>query len=142
MAITNGTSAAPLPPTKIHRIAPDVNLLEPLSRRGTGPGIVAVVHETGLVSDHEARIEDGVPSGIMKWAEEGYAVVELLPEVWESGERLPLVEAVDALRMCKTCEPKGQVGLICNAQMLSLSSTRDNKLTCNQATTRPRGQKL
>ena len=116
MAITNGNSAAPLPPTKIHRVASSINLLEPLSRKGTGPGIIVLVHETGLVSDHEARIENGVPSGIMKWAEEGYAVVELLPEVWESSGREPLIEAIDALRACEMCERKGFIGLICTAR--------------------------
>ena len=113
MAITNRSSAAPLPPTKIHRIATGINLLEPLSRKGIGPGVVVLVHETGLSDDYEARIEDGVPSGIMKWAEEGYAVVELLRAAWEDGDRQPMREAIDALQNRGTCEPKNSVGVIC-----------------------------
>lgn len=108
-------AVAPLPATKIHRAAPGVNLLEPLSRKGTGPGIILVVHETGLVSDTEARIENGVPSPIMKWAEEGYAVVELLPEVWADASSLPIHLAIAALLRCETCDDSisGRFGIVC-----------------------------
>lgn len=59
--------APPLPTTNLKSIGSGVSLLAPLSRRGHGPGIIL------LVPDHEDQltISQGVPSLLVKWAEEG-----------------------------------------------------------------------
>lgn len=113
MVQTNGTTAA-LPPTRINDIAPGIRVLHPLSRRGTGPGVIVVVEETGLAGSDGLRIENGVPSAVMKWAEEGFTVAEVVPEAWSNSEE-PLHLASKGLAECESCEPKEKVGIICES---------------------------
>lgn len=98
----------PLPSPDLTEVAPGVSLLRPLSRRGTGPGMIL------LTADHEdpLAISDGVPSPLVKWAEEGYAVVEIQARALAAGSAQLLGSAVEALEGCGECEPKGKVGLV------------------------------
>ncbi|KAK6439820.1 hypothetical protein LTR95_003960 [Oleoguttula sp. CCFEE 5521] len=98
--------------TKIEAITDSISLIHPLSRKGSGPGIVLLVSESGITDKSQLRIENGIPSATMKWAEEGYCVVEVLPRAWPSGED-PLERAVDALQQASTCHPKEKVGIVC-----------------------------
>lgn len=101
-----------LPKTTLKRITPNITLLEPLSRRGCGPGLVLLVSESGAVDGASAtRIEHGVPAPLMKWAEESYTVVEITQEALLR-ETDPLEAALTALAGCQTTEPKDAVGLI------------------------------
>lgn len=56
-------------------------------------------------------ITDGVPSPLIKWAEEGYAVVEIRAEALKSAHGDPIRSAIEALYGCDVCEPKDKIGL-------------------------------
>lgn len=101
-----------LPRTTLRRITPNITLLEPLSRRGYGPGLVILVSESGAVDGVSAtRIENGIPGPLMKWAEESYTVVEITQEALFR-ETDPLKLALTELAACETTEPKNVVGII------------------------------
>lgn len=98
----------PLPSPDLTQVAPGVSLLRPLSRRGSGPGIII------LTADYEdsLAIREGVPSPLVKWAEEGYTVVEVQARALVAAEAQVVKSAVDALAGCEKCEPKDKVGLV------------------------------
>jgi carboxymethylenebutenolidase len=100
--------APPLPSTELSELMPGVALLRPLSRRGTGPGIIVL---TGNYEDPLA-IKEGVPSPLVKWAEEGYTVVEIQAQALRTGAGHIVKAALDALSSCDKCEPKDKVGLV------------------------------
>ena len=98
----------PLPQPRLHEIQPGLCLLPPLTRSGQGgPGIIVIVSD-GTPS---LRIEKGVPSPLLKWAEEGYAVAEVKAFTL-AGNAEVLKQAVEALNQCKECETKEKMGLV------------------------------
>lgn len=97
----------PLPTPVLTAVLPGVSLLQPLSRRGTGPGMIILVTD---YSDSLA-ITDGVPSPLVKWAEEGYTVVEIKAEALKSTGTDPIRSAIETLYECDVCEPKDKIGL-------------------------------
>ncbi|KAF2212815.1 hypothetical protein CERZMDRAFT_97314 [Cercospora zeae-maydis SCOH1-5] len=100
-----------LPETKLEQVAPGITLLNPLSRRGYGPGLIVLVAETG-VQGSSLRIEHGVPSPVMKWGEEGYSVVEITEAALTSSPRSVIESALEALKKSPKTEPKDAVGVI------------------------------
>ena len=56
------------------QISPHLTLQAPLSRRGKGPGIVLVLDHYALVEKSERHLD---PPPLKKWAEEGFAVVQV-----------------------------------------------------------------
>ncbi|POS69410.1 hypothetical protein DHEL01_v212194 [Diaporthe helianthi] len=98
----------PLPSPELSEVRPGVSLLRPLSRLGTGPGIIVLTpnYEDSLA------INDGVPSPLVKWAEEGYTVVEIQARALRTGAGHIIKAAIEVLRDCDKCEPKDQVGLV------------------------------
>ncbi|KAK6388266.1 hypothetical protein LTR95_019737, partial [Oleoguttula sp. CCFEE 5521] len=107
-----GEVSGSLPYTRIEVVTHGVSVVHPLSRKGTGPGIILLVSESGINAGSQLRIEHGVPSATMKWAEEGYCVAEVVPEAW-SAQDDPLKEAVDALKQAINCDPADRIGLVC-----------------------------
>lgn len=101
-------SPPPLPVPELAELIPGVSLLRPLSRRGTGPGMII------LTSDYEdsLAIKEGVPSPLVKWAEEGYAVVEVQARALQTGKGHVIKTAVEGLEGCDKCEPKDKIGLV------------------------------
>ncbi|KAL1639982.1 hypothetical protein SLS58_007408 [Diplodia intermedia] len=67
--------AVPLPSTPPRPIAPNIVLQPPLSRRGTGPGLVLVVGAHLPLGGGDATLD---PPPLLKWAEEGFAVVQVM----------------------------------------------------------------
>ncbi|KIW15885.1 hypothetical protein PV08_05935 [Exophiala spinifera] len=101
--------APPLPSPNLRELEPGVSLLWPLSRRGYGPGLIVLTTDT----DDPLAIKDGVPSHLVKWAEEGYAVVGIEERAFSSSRASMLLAlAVDALAHCEKCDPKGTIGLV------------------------------
>lgn len=101
----------PLPRADLETIQPGVLLLPPLSRRGHGPGLVLLIPD----SNANLTIIDGVPSHMIKWAEEGYTVVAiqastLKDNVLSSAEILKA--CIIALTSCDLCDAKETVGLV------------------------------
>lgn len=98
----------PLPSPEPTEIMPGMCLLRPLSRLGTGPGIVILTHDY----KDSLAIKEGVPSPLVKWAEEGYAVIEIQATALNAGKGDIIKSAVDVLRSCDKCEPKDKIGLV------------------------------
>lgn len=113
---TNGANGAhdetplPLPQVKLSDISPGLALLEPLSRRGIGPGLIVLPHDS-ITKDRRTAIENGVPAPLIKWAEEGYAVVEVGGEALRDPSSA-LGAALEALRNCSACDQAEAVGLV------------------------------
>ncbi|RMJ11425.1 hypothetical protein BHE90_009674 [Fusarium euwallaceae] len=100
---------APLPTSQLQTLSEGVSLLPPLSRRGHGPGLIILHRHT----EDPLAFYDGAPSPLLKWAEEGYAVVQLEPAAFNGrSAKDVLCEAVNALNECSKCDPKGNVGLV------------------------------
>ncbi|KAF5714330.1 carboxymethylenebutenolidase [Fusarium mundagurra] len=108
----NNFSAPPvLPATRLRNPTASLTILEPLSRRGFGPGLIILVSETGRATSDTLRIDGCVPSPLMKWAEEGYTVAEIT----EAGLANPgeaVSQALKELDAMKSTEPKNVVGVI------------------------------
>lgn len=102
----------PIPSPKLTDVGTAISLLEPLSRRGTGPGLIVLVpNQSDVDSDDRLAIKNGVPSPLVKWAEEGYAVVEIQEKASNNAQQ-SLQLALQALEQCQKCEPKGTYGLV------------------------------
>ncbi|KAE8307789.1 hypothetical protein BDV41DRAFT_584080 [Aspergillus transmontanensis] len=73
-----------------------------------GPGMIVLASGRDLGG---VRLEDGVPSPFLKWAEEGYTVVAVCLGALEDGQD-GISLALEALSHCKACHPRGKVGLV------------------------------
>lgn len=102
----------PLPSIQFEELAPGVGLLLPLSRRGHGPGLIILTPDTTT----HLNIIEAVPSPLIKWAEEGYAVVEIQQQALSAAV---IKQAIEALSRCDRCDANSKIGLIC---MIILSS--------------------
>jgi carboxymethylenebutenolidase len=103
-----------LPTPSLTSVSSGVSLLSPLSRNGTGPGIIILTPD----SEENVAIKNGVPSPLRKWGEEGYAVIEIQEKALKTDKDV-LKIAIGALSQCDKCEPKGVVGLV--GQFVSIS---------------------
>ncbi|CAG8947185.1 unnamed protein product [Penicillium salamii] len=97
-------STFPIP--RVDELESGVCVLPPLSRRGMGPGMITILPDGPPSSQ---ILVDGVPSPSMKWAEEGYTVVEIRGSALERGYSLS--RAIEALAQHDQCTPKGIIGL-------------------------------
>jgi carboxymethylenebutenolidase len=95
-------------------ISPHITLQAPLSRHGKGPGLVLILDHYALNEKSEKHLD---PPPLQKWAEEGFAVVQLLvPGKVEDGGEFPLKKVLDVLKGCEGCEFEKGVGLICKSR--------------------------
>jgi len=126
----------PLPAPRLSELRPGVHLLRPLSRRGHGPGLVVLTPDSA--SDNRLGIVEGVPWPLLKWAEEGYAVVEIQTsavKVDGSGNaRDALDAALKALAACEECDGQSKIGLV--GKNDSPSSHATKSLTAQRMTLR------
>ncbi|KAJ5947153.1 hypothetical protein N7466_000168 [Penicillium verhagenii] len=101
----------PLPKPQLEQLLPGVSLVLPLSRRGTGPGLILVLPDLGRSI---LSIENGIPSPVIKWTEESYIVAAIDESVLESSEQGGelLVEVARTLNENPLCDIKDRVGLI------------------------------
>lgn len=97
----------PLPKADRKPISQGITLLPPLSRKGTGPGLIVLVSKASDVLIHPG----GVPSPLNKWAEEGFTVVEIESSAWQDG-KTPISDAIAALKSCDKYEDTGKVALV------------------------------
>lgn len=99
--------AAALPQLQPKDVQPGVSLLAPLSRRGHGPGVILLTaNSTGQLS-----INEGVPSASIKWAEEGFTVIEIQAAALAAGPAV-LEAAVSALKECDKCDGTKKIGIV------------------------------
>ncbi|GAP92748.1 putative LEA domain protein [Rosellinia necatrix] len=127
----------PLPSAPLVRLAGNATLQPPLTRRGHGPGLVIVtcggdllpvISETRSIEQQEegSEPESGDPKTLdplpqKKWAEEGYAVVQLDFQDGNQGSddwdiEIALGRAIEALKSLETCDVKDRFGLIVYAE--------------------------
>ncbi|KAH8800277.1 hypothetical protein F5884DRAFT_547959 [Xylogone sp. PMI_703] len=98
----------PLPTAELQELSLGVSLLPPLTRRGYGPGIILLVPDT----NNQMTIAEGVPSHLVKWAEEGYTVIEIQRKALEDGGARALSTALESLSRTERCRPKEKIGLV------------------------------
>ncbi|UQC77662.1 carboxymethylenebutenolidase [Colletotrichum lupini] len=85
-----------------------VTIQPPLSRRGHGPGLIIVVEEGINLSKHD-KILDPPPS--QKWAEEGYAVAQIVVAPGAADVAGQVTSAIKSLRELDTCDDKDKFGV-------------------------------
>jgi hypothetical protein len=106
----------PLPTPQLKAVRPGVSLLPPLSRRGRGPGLVVLTP----TSEDPLKIEDGVPSVLIKWAEEGYTVVQIDASAFEDGNSVDILrEALGTIHQCDKYD-EGKIGLVGKTSMIHI----------------------
>ncbi|KAI8943669.1 hypothetical protein NX059_001653 [Plenodomus lindquistii] len=116
----------PLPAEELRKLEVGVSILSPLTRRGDGPGMILLVAD----NDAAASVIDGVPSNLLKWAEEGFTVVEIQKQALEKNATDVLRRGLDALRDNPKCESKDKVGLVSyDPSCWNLAADAVNKIT-------------
>ncbi|XWW93355.1 hypothetical protein V2A60_001288 [Cordyceps javanica] len=108
---------APLPSAQLQKLTLGISLQPPLTRRGFGPGLIILttVHEY----DEKVTHRDDAPTPVLKWAEEGYTVVQISAAAIETSNADQVFSvAMDALEKSDTCQPKGNVGVVCYSSSL------------------------
>jgi len=96
------------------QLSPNLTLQTPLSRLGRGPGLILLADENAPLGFSNKTLD---PPPLQKWAEEGFAVVQLLvtdglTEGINDAEP-KFNEAVEALRWCRECEFGSGIGVVC-----------------------------
>lgn len=74
----NETSAPPLPNAPLVTISPSCIIQPPLTRRGTGPGLIVLLPDAKDIEPSLHKHLD--PEPVQKWAEEGYGVAGITPD--------------------------------------------------------------
>lgn len=97
----------PLPQPKPQELGPGLRLLPPLSRLGRGPGLLLLVAD----STSSLTIDNGVPGLLIKWAEEGFAVVEIQAKAIAEHDDV-FKRAIEGLKQCAECDFNGKVGIV------------------------------
>lgn len=108
---------APLPSAELQILKAGVSLQPPLTRQGSGPGLIILT--TADLYDEKVAERDDAPTAVLRWAEEGYTVVQISASAIESlSVEAVFTEAIGALDKCDVCQPKDKVGLICKSGFL------------------------
>lgn len=103
---------APLPCAKLQVLKPGLSLQPPLTRLGTGPGLIILT--TPEIYDEQVTQRDDAPTAALKWAEEGYTVFQVSATAIGSSDIESVLEnASEAFEQCDQCQPKEKVGLVC-----------------------------
>jgi flavin-binding protein dodecin len=105
----------PLPNAVLIQIRSDIVLQPPLSRRGTGPGIIIFLPDSAhLVLADQSAPKSLDPDPITKWAEEGFAVVAITGTSSDevSSAAKALKEALEALQALEQVDMKQKFAVI------------------------------
>ncbi|KAK4225277.1 hypothetical protein QBC38DRAFT_483483 [Podospora fimiseda] len=91
-------------------ISARLSIQPPLSRRGSGPGLILVISIEAGVDALQPSASSLDPPPRQKWAEEGYAVAQVVQSVNTPGEvGQDIALAIDKLKELKECDGKGFV---------------------------------
>lgn len=99
----------PLPFAPLVLVSPDIVAQLPLSRRGTGPGVVLYLPEHVLLGATDTKPLD--PEPVTKWAEEGFAVFGITTSKQLDAEKT-LKQAIDALESLEQVDIKDRFAVI------------------------------
>jgi carboxymethylenebutenolidase len=98
----------PLPSAPLVTLSPNAVLQPPLSRRGTGPGVVLFLPNAVSSVETKALLD---PEPVCKWAEEGFAVVGITVSESLSIDQ-HLQQALDALQALDQVDIKQKFAVI------------------------------
>lgn len=116
--------APPLPSAPAIALGPSSVLQPPLSRRGSGPGLIVILPSSASVTPRPATVEKPLdPEPLQKWAEEGFAVVAITLPANEMEELTGddatvsdvvnrIREGVEALKAHEKVDTKDKFGLV------------------------------
>lgn len=103
---------APLPAAKLQTYGDGLSMQPPLTRLGSGPGLIILTTEE--MYDDQVTHRKDAPTALLKWAEEGYTVFQISASAISSANvEAVLTTALEAFNDCDACQPKSKVGLIC-----------------------------
>ncbi|OAA74742.1 hypothetical protein LEL_08323 [Akanthomyces lecanii RCEF 1005] len=112
----NECNAPALPSAARVRVSRHTILQPPLSRRGTGPGLILVQHAIDVLTDAVKATDSPSldPEPVQKWAEEGFAVAAVtLPRGAENGNFTDeLIAAATALKAHNSVTSKDGLGFV------------------------------
>ncbi|KAF9875568.1 carboxymethylenebutenolidase [Colletotrichum karsti] len=95
-----------------------ITIQPPLSRRGHGPGLLILVEQGIDLSKHDKILD---PPPAQKWAEEGYAVAQIVVATGDSEVTNKIESAIESLKALESCDDKDRFGVIA---CLTASSTQ------------------
>lgn len=107
MFVSSSVPPPILPQPRLRSVHAGISLLPPLSRKGVGPGLIVLCPDT----PDSLAISEGVPWPLIKWAEEGYSVVEIRTQALTDGAEA-LQHALTALNTCEECSPNDKIGIV------------------------------
>ncbi|KAK1755483.1 hypothetical protein QBC47DRAFT_380509 [Echria macrotheca] len=106
---TSSDPIPPLPSATPVSVTADITIHPPLSRRGTGPGLLLVVSSDLDLSSHEKSLD---PPPLQKWAEESFAVAQITVGDDASGLSEQLAVALAELKKLPECESADKVAVV------------------------------
>ena len=101
----------PLPSAPLVTLGPNIVLQPPLSRRGHGPGLIAFLPSLDSHPKDDTRRKRLDPEPVLKWAEEGFAVVGITSGS-NSNIKTALDLAVTALVKLEEVDIKDKIGVL------------------------------
>lgn len=97
--LSENEQAPPLPSAPLCELALNIALQPPLTRRGSGPGVILFLPDPSKLSPRTAT-KPLDPEPVQKWAEEGFAVVGITlsnPSFTKDSVNSVLKQALDGL---------------------------------------------
>jgi carboxymethylenebutenolidase len=106
-----GPADKPLPNAPVVAVAEHIAIQPPLTRRGTGPGLILVVSANAPLGRSDKTLD---PPPQQKWAEEGYAVAQIVLAGDATSTKLAgdLDLALLELSRLSSCDGIDKVGLL------------------------------
>ncbi|KAK0732223.1 hypothetical protein B0H67DRAFT_549832 [Lasiosphaeris hirsuta] len=109
-----------LPNAPCVQITPSISIQPPLSRRGTGPGLILIISDDVDLRGHDKTLD---PPPLQKWAEESFAVGQILVGGDLSGLSEQLGRVLSELEKLPRCTSTDKVGVV------AILSSPSNALT-------------
>ena len=103
---------APLPSASRIQVAPNVGLQPPLSRRGKGPALLIITPGEYTGRNAATPVKTLDPEPLQKWAEEGFAVVEVKVQLDDQTFLNACERGITALRSLPECTFGDKLGII------------------------------
>lgn len=101
-----------LPSAPLVNVTANVVLQPPLTRRGTGPGIIAFLPPTSDLSPRKGGDKPLDPEPVQKWAEEGFAVIGAVASSPEFSVEDALSRGIEALLSLKELDTNDKFAVI------------------------------
>lgn len=102
----------PLPNAPLVTLSENAVLQPPLTRRGTGPGMIAFIPAESDVKPRTMGEKPVDPEPVMKWAEEGFAVVGVTTSSSGWSVQEALKKGVEALLTLKELDTQDKFAVV------------------------------